>query len=167
MFNMPFEFSLDDNPLDLIEDFAQTNTWQTTRINDQVLFIEHESAARKYMVYLEWDEEFNSINIETVVAIEIADMYREQANDMLVDVNNSTWLGHFTLSKDKSQPVFRYTQLLQYTPAPFIAEAVSNVIDTATTECDRFYTTFKLLSEGDVRTRELLSATIMKTAGEA
>ena len=44
---------------------------------------------------------------------------------------------------------------------------MTDLTDLAVAECDRFHSTFKMLSSGDIRTRDTLSAAVFETIGEA
>jgi len=169
MITMPFDIAMDENPLDAIEEHVQMNLdWHVTRINEHVMFVEVEAqSCRKYMVYLKWDEQTASISMETVINIHMHPQILTQAHEILAEVNANTWIGHFTLSEEKNQPVYRYTILTQFVPPHFMADYACDTVNGIMAECEKFNTTFEMLANEDTSIRDVLNVTLMKTAGQA
>ena len=168
MISMPIELSQDENPLETLDDVAQLRDgWKVTHVNETIAFLELPGDNQRYLIYLEWQEEFSSLQFETVMNLTILDAQKEMAANLLMQINNTTWVGHFNLSEDKQQPVFRHTLFLRHIPSVIGAEMIAQTVDAAIEECNRFFPTFKMLSKGDIRTQDILSATLMETAGEA
>ena len=168
MINSPFELAQDDhNPLDLIEDLAGHKSWYFERVNPYTLTLQMAGQRAKYDVQLEWQDEFHALQFSCFLNLPVKDEYKSMASDLLMQTNEGMWLGHFIIDAQTHQPTFRYAMMLEHVPAAVSVEMVSDLMDVAITECDRFYTTFQMLSQGSISTHETLFAAMMETIGEA
>lgn len=168
MIGVPFEMSHDDNnPVDMVEEFAASKGWAYTRHDDVTLDIVLPGQKTKFNVSMEWQEEFSSLLIACSLPLEIAPNNYEMAVQALEKINQNLWLGHFDLSNHNKYPTFRYTMLLRMIPTVTAVDLVADVLDIAAAECNRFYTTFQLAQAGDVRLHDDLHAAVFETIGEA
>jgi hypothetical protein len=168
MINSPYELGQDDhNPLDLVEDLASHKNWYYERVNGTTLTLQMAGQRSKFDLQLEWQDEFCALQFCCFMGMKISDTVHSFASDFLMQTNEDLWLGHFVLDKQTSQPVFRYTMMLEHIPSAVSVEMIADLIELAICESDRFYTTFKMLSEGSIQTHEVLSAAMMETIGEA
>jgi hypothetical protein len=169
MIGNPFELAHDDNnPLDLVEELAESKEWKFTRTTDDFIVMTLPSDRGPLEIWLEWQEEFSALLFScTMVAIEITDNHHETAARALEQINQNLWLGHFDLSTKGVHPTFRHTLLLRMIPAGIALDIIHDTIEIAQAECNRFQTTFQLVQAGDVRLHENLSAAIFETIGEA
>ena len=168
MIGMPFEMSGEDqNPLDLIEDLADNKGRAFTRHDDNVLTLTIKGQVAIYDLELEWQEEFASVITSCWMNLPVREEHQAAAAQTLQNVNENLWLGHFDFSTEGYKPTFRHTLMLRLVPVTVSAEMLSDLIDLALAECDRFHTTFKMLSIGDIRMQDALNAAIFETIGEA
>ena len=169
MISMPFDLAQDDNnPLDMIEDFLASKGWHFDRISDEHLYCNVPGRNDvEFLVQLHWQNEFSALEFRCAIELNIQEQYNAVAADLLMKINENMWLGHFDILANIQQPMFRHTLMLQSIPCGIATEMVESLINVSVNECDRFYPTFQLLSEGDVRTQESLEAAMLKTVGEA
>lgn len=168
MINAPFELAHEDNnPLDLVEDFAHGKGWKFNREDDEFMTITIKGDKIDFEVCLEWQEEFSALLFACTMPIAIGSAQYESAVKTLEQVNQNIWMGHFDLSNKNCYPTFRHTTLLRMIPAGIAVDIVADMIDIAVAECNRFTTTFQLVQAGDVRLHDNLSAAVFETVGEA
>jgi len=168
MIQSPYELTPEDNnPLDLVEDLAGHKNWHFERIHPHALTLQMAGQRAKYDVQLEWQDEFYALQGSCFINMPIDEKFSAIAADLLMNTNNNMWLGHFIIDEATRQPTFRYAMLLEHIPAGVSVEMVSDLIELMITECDRLYTTFQMLSEGNIANRETLFAAMMETVGEA
>ncbi len=168
MIGVPFEIANDDNnPIDMVEELAETKGWVYSRHDDFTINITLPGQKAKFDVSLEWQEEFSALLIACSLPIAIADANREMLVHALEKINQNLWLGHFDLSNQDKFPTFRHTLLLRMIHTGLAVDIVADIFDIAVAECNRFYTTFQLAQAGDVRLHDDLSAAIFETIGEA
>lgn len=168
MMGAPFELSHDDNnPVNMIEELAQSKDWAFSRYDDATINITMPGQKTKFDVSIEWQEEFSALLVACSLPVEISAATHEMAVQALEKINQNLWLGHFDLSNQNKFPTFRHTLLLRMIPSGIAVDLVADVLDIATAECNRFYTTFQLAQAGDVRLHDDLSAAVFETIGEA
>lgn len=168
MIGSPFELPHDDsNPLDMVEELAESKGWAFTRHDDGLLDITLPGQKAKYVVSMEWQDEFSSLLMGCSLPLEISAGNYEMAVQALEKINQNLWLGHFDLSNQHKFPTFRHTLLLRMVPIMTSVDLVADVLDIAVAECNRFYTTFQLAQAGDVRLHDDLHAAVFETVGEA
>ncbi len=166
----PFEFAYSDvnsNPLNLLEELATTRHWLSDRIHENLMILKAAGMNDEYFLQLEWDDEFNSLQLSTPLNIKLKDEYISAAAELFLKINESLWIGHFDLSAINKQPSYRHTLLLHTVPSPIAIEMIADLAEIAVTECDRFYMTFKMLASGDIRSQEAFSIAMFRTEGEA
>jgi len=168
MIGAPYELAHDDNnPLDLVEEFAESKGWSFARPDDVTLNITLPGQKGKYDVSMEWQEEFSAVLIACSLSLPIAANHYEMAVQALEKINQNLWLGHFDLSNQNTFPTFRHTLLLRMIPAGIAVDIVADILEIAIAECNRFFTTFQLAQAGDRRLHDDLSAAVFETIGEA
>ncbi|MBI3440271.1 MAG: YbjN domain-containing protein [Proteobacteria bacterium] len=168
MISIPFELSYEDNnPLDMVEELATTKGWSCVRSEEAVLTITLPGQKSTFELSMEWQEEFSALLIACSIPLEISEANYEIAVQALEKINQNLWLGHFDLSYKGKYPTFRHTLMLRVIPAGVAVDIIADIFEIATAECNRFYTTFRLAHEGDMRLHDDLNAAIFETIGEA
>lgn len=168
MMSVPFDVANDDSHvLDLIEDMAEHKGWAFTRHDDDTLTLTLKGQVAVYDMELEWQEEFNAVLFSCVMNLPMRDENRAHAAETAQRANENLWLGHFDFSTEGARPTFRHTLMLRLISSAIAAEMIGDLIELAAAECDRFHTTFSMLSAGDTRMQDALHAAIFETVGEA
>ncbi|TVQ83807.1 MAG: hypothetical protein EA357_05125 [Micavibrio sp.] len=169
MTGSPFEFAYGDtgNPLDLLEELADGRGWMAERVNESLMYMRAAGKNAQYTLQLEWDDEFNALQLSSPLDITLKPEYVAAAAEIFLKINDTMWMGHFDLSAGESKPTYRHTLLLHTVPSPIAVEMVADMTEVAVTECDRFYMTFKMLASGDIRSQEAFSIAMFRTIGEA
>lgn len=169
MIAVPFELAHhdDNNPLDMIEELAVEKAWAYTRHDDATMSLTLPGQKDKYQVAMEWQEEFSALLIACTIPLEIPDAGYEMAVQAVEQINQNLWLGHFDFSDRNKYPCFRHTLLLRMVPVTVAADLAADALDLAVAECNRFYSTFRLAKDGDVRLQDDLDAAVFETIGEA
>ena len=166
MISSSYNLSVEDNnPLDVLQDLSKSKKWELVRENEDLLIIDFIGDQQNYKLFIEWQEEFQSLQVSCLINLTLEETQIPAAAQLILEINENLWLGSFNISK--LQPVFNYAMMLQAVPDTMSIPMILDLLDIMVAECDRFYTTFELLSNGDVRTRDVLSAAMFETVGEA
>ncbi len=164
-FELPQE---ENNPISAFEEIVNEQNWPIDpRSGENSLTFTVKGKVASYTIHMEWQEEFAALLFACVIEMDVNEKHKAHAAEVLAQLNENLWLGHFDLSTDGILPTFRHTMLLRGIPAQISAELMADLTDLATAECDRFHSTFKMLGSGDIRTRDTLSAAVFETIGEA
>lgn len=169
MIGSPFELPQEDNnPITIFEEIVNEQNWTIDpRSNESSLTFTVKGKVAAYTIHMEWQEEFSALLFACVIEMDVAEKHKIHAAEVLAQLNESLWLGHFDFSTEGVLPTFRHTMLLRGIPPQVSAELMADLVDLAVAECDRFHSTFKMLKAGDIRTRDTLSAAVFETIGEA
>ena len=159
----------DGNPIDLVEDLASANTWRYNRVSDNDLQITIPSKWSELTMFVTWQDEFSALliacqisSLQTPSELELA------MSDLLQDINQKLWLGHFDLSEERKTPTFRYTCLMRHMDAVACLGNIEDVFDVTLDEIERFYPAIQMICAGQVHhNRETLSTAMLQPIGEA
>ena len=168
MMSFSYDQLLDDhNPLDFVEELANHKSWYFKRIDHNNMLLQLAGQRSKFDINLQWNDEFCALQFRCMLDMKIDDASRDVAADFLLQTNEDLFMGHFVIDTPTCQPCFRYSMMLEHIPSAVSIEMINDAIDTAILESDRFYNTFKMLSNGSIHSHELLNAAMMETLGEA
>src|SRR5262245_24162405 len=127
MLGASFELAHDDNnPLDMVEELAETKGWNFTRHDDTTINLTLPGQKAKFGVSMEWQEDFSAILIACTIPLEIKEAQYEMAAQALEQINQNLWLGHFDLSIKGLSPTFRHTLLLRMIPSGIAVDIVAD-----------------------------------------
>lgn len=154
------------NPLDLAEELVAANDWNWERASDRELVVEISARWCDCSMAFVWEEEINAIFFSCHFGPKVPETKRAAVHELLAAVNENLWLGHFDLVTETAAPIFRHTVPLRGLPGASI-ELLEDLVDTARTECDRFYLALQLIMWGGQPVTAALSAAMMDTIGEA
>lgn len=164
-----FETMFDDvsNPLDGVEDVLVSRNWAFSRMNRDELFVERRGSHGLYKMVFMWDEETSALQFCCEYDLAIDDRNYGIACEVLADINSQVWLGHFEISRGEYTPCFRHTHLFRGMTQGSGAEHLEDLMQIATTECDRHYTTFMTLAQAAAPDDEDLALALMPVAGQS
>ena len=154
------------NPLDLIEEIVMANEWVFDRAHDDEMVVELSGRWCHYRMYFVWQREISALQFSCQFDMKVPSARRLALNELLANVNNRLWLGHFDVSPEDSMPLFRHTILLRGARAASI-EQMEDLVEIALTESERYYPAFQYVIWGGKSAAEAVGAAILDTAGNA
>ena len=154
------------NPLDLLEELVNANDWAFDRASDSELMVEVRSRWCDYQMCFQWEEHLQAIFFSCRFDNKTPPNRLRAVHELLAAVNETLWLGHFGLLSDDAVLMFRHTIPLRGLPGASV-EQLEDLVDTAVTECERFYPAFQLVVWGGQTVAEAIAAAQMDTVGEA
>lgn len=154
------------NPLDLLEELVSANDWACDRTSDVELAIQLHGYWVDYHVWSVWNETLQAIYFACHFECRIPASKRTQVQELVTLFNEKLWLGHFDFSQDEATVFFRHTVPLRGTRGASV-EQLEDLVDTAVTECERFYPALQLLVWGGQSSAQALAVAMMDTVGEA
>ncbi len=154
------------NPLDLVEEIVVANEWPFDRANDDELVVEISGRWCDYRLYFVWQTELSAMQFSCQFDIKIPHHRRAAVNELLAEVNNRMWLGHFDVCNEEHTPLFRHTTLLRGSRGASV-EQLEDLVEIALSECERFYPAFQFVIWGGKSPAEAVSAALLDTMGEA
>ena len=166
----PYNFQdvIDENtdPLDAVEAVMIEQNWHFTREDNQIS-IEVRGQYGAYRIFFIHEDDMHAMQICVQYDFTIHEDHYNDAAQTLATVNEKLWLGHFEIPRDSQIPTFRYTMLLIGMNGANNNAHFGEIIEIALTQCERFYTPFHLLSNGQNVCEQTLPLALMETQGAA
>jgi hypothetical protein len=154
------------NPLDLIEKLALAHDWPFHRQSDEELAAEIAGQWCHYKLWFGWHPELGVLQLSCALDMKVPAKKRDRVHTLLAMANEKLWLGHFEIWSEEGLPVFRHALMVREGMAAS-GELIEDLIDIATTECDRFYPAFQFVIWGGKSASDAIVAAMLETEGEA
>jgi hypothetical protein len=158
--------SVGPSPIDLIEEIVEANEWPHDRGADDELVVEVGGRWCDYRLLFVWQEELSVLHFTASFDMKVPKGRRGPVFELLANVNERMWLGHFDICAETSLPMFRHALLLRGQTGVTV-EQIEDLVETALTECERFYPAFQLVIWGGKAPDEAITAAMIETQGEA
>jgi hypothetical protein len=154
------------NPLDIVEEIVAANQWPFDRASEEELVVEISGKWCDYRLYFMWRDDVSALHFTCAFDARVPAPRRRDVHDLLAMVNEKLWLGHFEVSFDEGMPMFRHTVPLRGLTGASV-EQLEDLVDSAFTECERFFPAFQFVIWGGKSASEALAAALFETVGEA
>lgn len=154
------------NPLDLVEEIVSSNDWNFDRTSHEEMVVEIGGQWSDYVLFFAWREEMKLLQFCCAFEMRIPANRRSAVSDLLLHINEKLWLGHFGVAVDENLVTFRHAILLRGARGASVEE-LEDLVDIATSECDRFYPAFQLVIWGGKPAKEAILGSMLEPVGEA
>lgn len=154
------------NPLDILEEIVVANEWPFDRASDEEMIVEIKGRWCDYRLFFVWQTEVSAMQFSAQFDMKVPGTRKPPVTELLAEINNKMWLGHFDVCPDEQTPMFRQTVLLRGSRGASV-EQLEDLVDIALSECERFYPAFQFVIWGGKTAQEAVSAAILDTVGEA
>lgn len=155
------------NPLDIVEEIVAANDWPFDRTSDDELVVEIAGRWCEYRLYFMWRDDVSALHFTLAFDAKVPATRRREINDLLALVNEKMWIGHFDVSSEEGQPMFRQTLPLRGLHGGASVELLEDVVDAAFAECERFFPAFQMVIWGGKSASDALEVALFETVGEA
>ena len=119
-----------------------------------------------YSLYFAWNDEMEAIHFTCAFDLRVPQNKRSPITELLALANEKLWLGHFSVWEEEMLPLFRHVLLLRGTRGPSSAQ-INDLVETALSECERFYPAFQYVIWGGKSATEAVAASMLDIHGEA
>ena len=154
------------NPLDLAELVIMDRDWVFDRTADSELVAEVNGAWCNYRIWFTWQEDSGGLTLSCAIDTKFPKQMVFKLHSLLALANEKMWLGHFELCAEDNTVVFRHSLLLRE-GAGTTAEHLQELLDIATSECERFYPAFQSVVWGGKSASEAIEIALFDTIAEA
>ena len=165
---MTFDHSETDSidPIDMIEDFAESRDWDFSRISDEQISMSIQGSWHVYTVTLAWSTAENMLRL--VCTCEFAPEVGQlpAIYDLLNKVNDTCCGGCFSLWHEQTLLVWRYGLILSENiiVAP---EQIDKMLTNASAHMERFYPAFQLTAFDEKSPDEAIQIAMNEAYGRA
>ncbi len=161
-------YAVTNNPLDLAEEIAASNDWVYERESGQELIIALESQYCDLQVRLFWRSDFATLQTAVMMDTRVNDRKLSDIYEAVSLVNERMWLGHFEYWVAEQALIFRHASLANDPMTGIIGGGhIATMIETAVSECDRFYPVFQFVLWGGKSPSDAIEAAMLDCVGEA
>jgi len=155
-----------NNPIDVLEELVNANEWRFDRSGEDEMVVEVPGRWSELRLFFVWQEDLSAMYFSCLFDLRVPEKKRLATAELLSLINEKLWLGHFDLCSDELVPLFRHTVLMRGVGG-VSAEQLEDLVDTAITECERFYPAFQFVLWGGKNAKEAVAAALVETVGEA
>lgn len=155
-----------DNPLDVMEDIVRSNEWLFDRSSEYELLVEMSGRWCDYRMFFVWRDEVKALYFTCSLDMKVIPEKRREINELLSQVNERMWFGHFELCSESGTPMFRHTMLTRGWNH-VTAEQLEDLVEIAVGECERFYPAFQYVLWAGYDAQQAIEATMLDPIGEA
>ncbi|MEK9723418.1 MAG: YbjN domain-containing protein [Rhodospirillaceae bacterium] len=154
------------HPIDIVEQLVEFNEWTFDRRNNEEMAVQVPGSWCDYSLYFAWNEEMEAIHFTCAFDMRVAEDQMARVFELLALVNEKLWLGHFSIWADEGLPMFRATLALRGQQG-LTVEQTEDLVETALTECERFFPAFQYVIWGGKTATDAIEAAMIDTVGEA
>lgn len=154
------------NPLDSVHELALLCDWECRKIETNRIAIDLEGRWCDFSMVFAWDDDTSCLQFACQYDVKIPASRIDRTHRLLALINSRLWIGHFEICETRNCPIFRYGLCLRGVDS-VSSEQVEDMVETALSECERFFPAFQFAVWGDKTPDEALAAAMLDTVGEA
>lgn len=154
------------SPIDVLEQIVSANDWAFERPSEEEMAVQLPSRWCDFNFYVSWEEMVSTVQFTLNLHLRLTPPKRQFVHELLCLINEKVWMGHFAVWHDEGLLVYRHALPLRGSSGLSVAQ-MEDVIQTAITECERFYPAFQYVIWGGKPPAEALAAAMIETVGEA
>ena len=160
----PAPFAAD--PLDVVEQVVLANDWVFDRLSEDEVAAEVSGQGYVFHLWFARRRDREALQFSCAFDVRVPEHRRDALYPLLAMINERLWIGHFDLWSEDGIVMFRQTLPLRGGVCVGGAQ-VSDLIDTAIAECERFYPAFQYVVWGGKPASDAIAVALMETVGEA
>ncbi|HRK19608.1 MAG TPA: YbjN domain-containing protein [Hyphomicrobiaceae bacterium] len=153
------------NPVDLIEQIANSHEWATDRTGSDELTLVVAGSWADYHVSLNWRDDLETLHLACAFEFKVPDARMGEVYKLIALINEQLWIGHFDVWTQEGLIMFRQGLMLNEAIAtPAQCEAM---LRAALEACERYYQAFQFVVWAGKDSRQAMAATAFQTEGQA
>ncbi len=155
-----------EHPLDLIEQLAAFQSWTFNRLETDEMSVLVSGRWADYNVSLTWIEDVEALHIACAFDLKVPQMRRAEILNLLAEVNQQLWVGHFDLWGNENAIVHRQALVLAGGACPTQTQC-ETMVNIAVETCERHFQAFQFVVWANKTAREAMDAVLFETEGHA
>jgi hypothetical protein len=154
------------SPLDVVERIASGHDWAFERAGDDEITILINGAWTDYQVSFTWMGSIEALHLACAFDLKVPDRRRAEVQQLVSQVNEQMWVGHFDHWQKDGMVMFRHALVLAG-GVEASGKQCEAVLTTALEACERYFPAFQFVLWAGKPAREALDAAMFQTEGEA
>ncbi|AKQ42611.1 hypothetical protein CP97_12060 [Aurantiacibacter atlanticus] len=156
----------DAAPVEMLAALFEARGWAYQHVSEDEVSVEIPGSWTTYQLRAIWRREDHVLQLLCLPEVRVGDDKRTTAYELLAMINEQLWLGHFDIWTQGGMLLYRHGLMLG-DDGMLSIDMAQLAIESAVSECDRFYPAFQFLLWGDKGPREALDAALVDAVGEA
>jgi len=154
------------NPVDVVERLAAVNDWTFDRSGDDEITISVAGRWSDYHVSFTWMDEIEALHLACAFDLKVPERRRAEVRQLVSQVNEQLWVGHFDLWAKDGLVMFRHALVLAG-GVQASGKQCEAMLDAALATCERYFQAFQFVVWAGKPAAEALDAAMFETSGEA
>ncbi|HEX2216706.1 MAG TPA: YbjN domain-containing protein [Xanthobacteraceae bacterium] len=154
------------NPVDVVEHLAAIKDWSFERSGDDEIAISITGRWTDYHLSFTWMDEIEALHLACAFDCRVPERRRAEVLQLIAQVNEQLWIGHFDLWSRDGVIMFRHALILAGGMEPS-GRQCEVALEAALDACERYYQAFQFVVWAGKGAREAIDAAMFDTAGEA
>ena len=155
-----------ENPVDLIERLAASNSWSFDRDEEDEISISVSGVWTDYNIAFTWLQDMEALHVACAFDLKVPAPRRTDVLGLVALINEQLWIGHFDIWPGDGVIMFRHALLLAG-GAELNGRQCEAVLTSAVMACERYYQAFQFVVWAGKSGREALDTAMIETRGEA
>lgn len=158
-------------PIDVVENVITAQEWTYARQGETAIGVKAPGQWCEFSLYFAWNQELSAMNFMCAFDMRVPPEKRTSVSELLTEVNERLWFGHFGLWREENLTMFRHVLLFKDSDGPSSSQ-IAELVNKALAECNRFYPAFQYVIWGgksatDAIALALVDLALVDTVGEA
>lgn len=154
------------HPLDEAEEWLHQHDMPHDRPAEDELIADIAGQWCNLALWYRWEEPLGVFVFSCALDVKVSAPQRAKTHELLIAMNQKMWLGHFDLIEEDGTVLFRYSLLLRE-GEPVAPDMLDNLLEIATTECNRLYPALQSVLWGGKNVADAIEIALFDTCGEA
>ncbi len=154
------------SPLDVVERVVAFHDWTFERAGDDEITILINGRWSDYQLSFTWMDEIEALHLACAFDLKVPDRRRAEVQQLISQMNEQMWVGHFDLWPKDGLVMFRHALVLSG-GVEASGKQCEALLSTAVDSCERYFPAFQFVLWAGKPAREALDATMFETSGEA
>jgi hypothetical protein len=154
------------NPVDVVERLAAHHDWSFDRAGDDEITISIAGRWTDYHVSFTWMNNIEALHLACAFDLKVPERRRAEVQQLISQVNEQLWVGHFDLWSKDGLVMFRHALILAG-GVEASGKQCEALLDAALETCERYFQAFQFVVWAGKAAREAMEAALFDTSGEA
>ncbi len=153
------------NPIDLVEQIANSHDWSFERAVEEELTLAVEGNWCDYHISLNWRQDLEALHMACAFDLKVPDSRLSEVYKLVAKINEQMWIGHFDIWSSEGLIMFR--QGLMLNNAQPSVEQCEALLQAALESCERYYQAFQYVIWAGKNAPDAMASVMFETQGQA
>src|SRR5260370_37333358 len=153
-------------PVDVVARLAAHHDWSFDRAGDDEITISIAGRWTDYHVSFTWMNDIEALHLACAFDLKVPERRRAEVQQLISQVNEQLWVGHFDLWSKDGLVMFRHALILAG-GVEASGKQCEALLDAALESCERYFQAFQFVVWAGKAAREAMEAALFGTSGEA